>query len=177
MDTKHFIDSITSKSFWNNNRKRIVWSAFVPLIIGVLTNKSAIIMVAYMYIAFPILLFSKYASPLVYLKKGVCQIAHRIYSKKEFLKIISKLQNIFVLSIVASAILAFLYHPFARLNGWIPFCALHAYCLIKNEPLSVIREWLKRIKFVPMRMRRPFEDRYDGVGGGPKAAFWRWHNQ
>ena len=175
MDLRHFIDSITSKSFWTNNRKRILWSAFTPLIIGALTNKSAILMVAYMYIAFPILLFSKYASPLVYLKNGMIQIAHRTYSKKEFLKIIATMQNIFLLSIGLSMVLSLIGWKLARLDAWWPYLALHLYCWWKNEPLSLIREWMKRIKFGPLG-KTLFEDRYNGVGGGPKAAAWRQQN-
>lgn len=174
MDLKHFINLITSESFWTDNRKRIVLSAFAPLIIGALTNKSAILMLAYMYIAFPILLFSKYASPLIYLNKGMFQIAHRTYSKKEFLKIIATMQNIFVLSIGLSMLVALIGWKLARLDVWWPYLTLHLYCWWKNEPLSIIREWMKRIKFGPLHKKTLFEDSYHScIGTGPKATHCR----
>lgn len=159
--------------FWTKNRKKAATSAILPTFLSLIHTKIGMLMFVYMYVGFPVFLFSKYADPLVRVKgTKLLKIDHKKYSVKELFRAVTHMQNIFAASIGIAIFASFIGGFLARNSTVIPYLALHLYCLHQDAPLSVIREWLKRIRF-SAPVRDPFEDSYNGIGSGTRASWWR----
>jgi hypothetical protein len=180
MDMQQDFINFTNKDngFWTKNRKRVMLSALVPFLLSLMNTKVAMLMFAYMYVCFPVWLFSKYAAPLVRKKESMLlRVGHKTYSVKEFKATLVILQTVFGGSIFLAIAVSVIGGPLARLITTFPYLALHLCCLWKNAPIAIIREWIKRVRFYPGE-KDMFEDHpYGMVGSGRRPMSWHYHNR
>ena len=174
--------SILTKAFWSKNRIKIAISCLLPVSLSFMENMHMqIFVLTYMYIIFPAFLFSKYSEKLI-VKKNICVLGNKAYSTKDFIKSMFNVIVLFIISVVVGILLCNLNLFFKILSTSSFYIAWHLYCFLRDEPLEILRETIKNIKFYPLhygykKIDYTYDsDRYGPGGVGPKANLWKQDN-
>lgn len=146
---------------WTANRKRVILSSLLPMLISWSHFFGATIMLPYMYLVAPLLLF-KFGYKAIEvknkqngaknqtckdgtsklekcaLKEKLWQLGSNTYKESALKAGGAKLLFIFVFSLFFAIFNSNLFSA-------LPYVSVHIYCFIINAPLSIIREYLKRL--------------------------------